>query len=82
MEPCHIHKRLPPVPIMVQTNPVHASPSHLFKVPFPQVFPPKPCTHLSSFPYVRYAPPFSLYAFLFNVTFFSNIHLYIQSRLF
>ena len=29
-----IHKRLPPVPVVCQNNPVHASSSHLLKIHF------------------------------------------------
>jgi hypothetical protein len=29
-----IHKRLPPVPVMCQSNPVHASSSHFLKIYF------------------------------------------------
>jgi hypothetical protein len=32
-------------------------------VSFPQVFPPKPCTRLSSPPYALHAPPISFFSF-------------------
>ena len=86
----HIHKRLPPVPVVGQINPVHASPSHLFKVhfniilpsglpsgPFPSGLP----TKTLHTPLLRYALPVSLHTFLFNVSSSPNIHLYLQSLL-
>jgi hypothetical protein len=58
-----IHKCLPPVSILSQLSSVHTSTSHFLKIhlkiilPFPQVFPPKPCTHLSPPPYTPVAYP-------------------------
>jgi hypothetical protein len=70
-----IHKRPPPVPILSQTNSVHASPTHFLEIHFDstshirigvpcglfQVSPPKNCMHFSCFPYVPHGPynPFS-----------------------
>ena len=66
----HIHKRLSPVLILSQTNPVHASPPHFLEIHFDitshirinvprglfQVSPPKPFMHFY-LPYVPHVPP-------------------------
>ena len=66
-----IHNSPSPLPILSQTDPVHALTSHFFKIhynissdlrhlpngPFPQIFPPKTCMHLSSPPNVLHARP-------------------------
>ena len=65
------HKCPPPVPILIQLDPVHTLPSPFLKihlniipiyawlsqvVSFPHVSPPKPCIRLSSSLYVLHAP--------------------------
>jgi len=70
-----IQKRLQPVPILSQINPIHASPSHFLKTNFNIIFPYTPrsskmvsflqvpptkfYTNLSCLPCVPHAPPIS-----------------------
>jgi hypothetical protein len=64
-----IHKSPPPVPVLSQMDPVHAS-FHLLKihlrlvfqvVSFPHIFSPKPSMHLSSPPYVLHTLSISFF---------------------
>jgi hypothetical protein len=84
-----IHKRLPPVPIHSQTNPVHASPSHFLEIHFNitlhvrlgvpcglfQVSLPKHCMHFSFLPYMPHGPRNILYKHI--VVCYTNILLYV-----
>ena len=66
------HKRLPPVSILGQPNPVHIPTSHLLEVhpniihpstprSLPPVFPPRPYTPPSPHPYAPHAQPISFF---------------------
>ena len=75
----HIHKRLPPVPIMSQLNLVHTPTSHFLKIHLnilpstswspqwslsPQASPPTSCAHLYPSPYAPHALPVSFVSIL------------------
>jgi len=71
---CHVYKHLSPVPIPNHSNPVHACPSHFFKINFTSILPSMP--DLPSCLFTSGLPTKTLYAPLL-----SQIHAVFSAHL-